>query len=70
MSMCIYLITDTETDEHRLVRAANQAQAIRHVAQSRFDIEVAGQFDLASLLAVGKVVEDATKVEQAEVTGA
>lgn len=70
MSTRIYLITDTETDEHRLARAANQAQAIRHVAQSRFDIEVAGQFDLVSLLAVGKVVEDATKVEQAEVTGA
>ena len=36
----IYLVTDTETNKHRLIRAGNQAQAIRHAAQTRFDIEV------------------------------
>lgn len=31
----IYLVTDTETNKHRLIRAGNQAQAIRHAAQTR-----------------------------------
>lgn len=66
MSTRIYLVTDTETNQHRLIRAANQAQAIRHAAASRFDVEVAGQDDLVSLLAAGKTVEDAQKVEQVE----
>ena len=70
MSTRIYLVTDTETNEHRLIRASSQAQAIRHAAQSRFDIEVAGQDDLVELLAGGKAVEDATKVEQVEAAGA
>ena len=46
MSTRIYLVTDVETNKHRLIRAGNQAQAIRHAAQTRFDIEVAGQDDL------------------------
>jgi hypothetical protein len=60
MSTRIYLVTDTETNKHRLIRAANQAQAIRHAAQTRFDIEVAGQDDLVSLLTHGVPVELAT----------
>lgn len=60
MSTRIYLVTDTETNKHRLIRAANQAQAIRHAAQTRFDIEVAGQNDLVSLLTHGVPVELAT----------
>ena len=60
MSTRIYLVTDTETNKHRLIRAANQAQAIRHAAQTRFDIEVAGQDDLVSLLTHGVPVERAT----------
>jgi hypothetical protein len=57
MSTRIYLVTDVETNKHRLVRAGNQAQAIRYVAQSQFDIEVAGQDDLVSLLSNGIPVE-------------
>ena len=53
----IYLVTDVETYKHRLIRAGNQAQAIRHAAQTRFDIEVADQDDLASLLTSGIPVE-------------
>ena len=54
----IYLVTDTETNKHRLIRAGNQAQAIRHAAaQTRFDIEVAGRDDLVSLLSHGIPVE-------------
>lgn len=56
----IYLVTDTETNKHRLIRAANQAQAIKYAASTRFDIEVAGQDDLVSLLTHGIPVELAT----------
>lgn len=57
MSTRIYLVTDVETNKHRLIRAGNQAQAIRHAAQTRFDIEVAGKDDLVSLLTSGIPVE-------------
>ena len=57
MSTRIYVVTDTETNKHRLIRAANQAQAIKYVAQTRFDIEVAGQDDLVSLLTSGVPIE-------------
>ena len=50
MTTRIYLVTDTETNKHRLIRASNQAQAIKYAASTRFDIEVAGQDDLVSLL--------------------
>jgi hypothetical protein len=60
MTTRIYVVTDTETNKHRLIRAANQAQAIKYAAQTRFDIEVAGQDDLVSLLTHGIPVEMAT----------
>ena len=57
MSTRIYVVTDTETNRHRLIRAANQAQAIKYAAQTRFDLEVAGQADLVSLLTNGIPIE-------------
>ena len=57
MTTRIYLVTDTETNKHRLIRASNQAQAIKYAASTRFDIEVAGQDDLVSLLTNGIPVE-------------
>jgi hypothetical protein len=57
MTTRIYVVTDTETNKHRLIRAANQAQAIKYAAQTRFDIEVAGQDDLVSLLTGGTAIE-------------
>lgn len=57
MSTRIYLVTDVETNKHRLIRASNQAQAIKYAAQTRFDIEVAGQDDLVSLLTGGTAIE-------------
>ena len=57
MSTRIYLVTDVEANKHRLIRAGNQAQAIRHAAQTRSDTEVAGQDDLVSLLTSGIPVE-------------
>lgn len=53
----IYLVTDVETNKHRLIRASNQAQAINYAAHTRFDIEVAGQDDLVSLLTGGTAIE-------------
>lgn len=57
MSTRIYLVTDIESNKHRLIRAGNQAQAIKYAAQTRFDIEVAGQDDLVKLLTGGVPVE-------------
>ena len=57
MTTRIYLVTDTETKRHRLIRAGNQAQAIRHAAQTRFEIKVAGQDALVNLLTHGIPVE-------------
>lgn len=57
MSTRIYLVTDVETNKHRPIRASNQAQAIKYAAQTRFDIEVAGQDDLVSLLTNGVPIE-------------
>jgi hypothetical protein len=57
MSTRIYVVTDIETNRHRLIRAGNQAQAIRHAAQTRFDIEVANQDDLVNLLTSGVPIE-------------
>jgi hypothetical protein len=60
MTTRIYLVTDNETKRHRLIRAGNQAQAIRHAAQTRFEIEVANQDALVNLLTNGIPVELAT----------
>lgn len=57
MSTRIYVVTDTETNKHRLIRAGNQAQAIKYAAQTRFDIEVAGQDVLVRLLTGGTAIE-------------
>jgi hypothetical protein len=71
MSTRIYVVTDVETNRHRLILAGTQAQAIRYAAQTfislkgpiaiffpvRFDIEVANQDDLDSLLTNGIPIE-------------
>lgn len=53
----IYKVTDGE-DIH-LVRAANRAQALTHVAKGRRSLSVATQEDLVGALATGVAVEDA-----------
>ena len=67
MSTRIYVVTDTETNRHRLIRAGNQAQAIKYAAQTRFDIEVAGQDDLVNLLTNGVPIELATSQATADI---
>lgn len=65
MSTRIYLVTDQESKAKRLIRAASQAQAIRHAVASRFGAEVASQNDLVQLLAAGQAVESATQTSEA-----
>lgn len=55
----IYLVQDTSTEAKTLVRAHNQAQAVRHVARNRLSVTVASQDDLVTLVAGGVKVEDA-----------
>ena len=69
MSSRIYLVTDRDTQAKRLIRAGTQAQAIRHAAQSRFEIAVAGQDDMVELLASGQPVESASQASEAEDSG-
>ncbi len=57
MSTRIYVVTDIESNKHRLIRAGNRTQAIRHVAQACFDVEVASQDDLVKLLSSGNPIE-------------
>ena len=69
MSTRIYLVTDRETQAKRLIRAGSQAQAIRHAAQSRYGVEVAGQDDLVQLLDAGQTVESAAATVETEGSG-
>lgn len=63
----IYVVQDNETNEKTLVRAANQAQAVRHVVKHRFAVELASQDVLVELLGIGETVETASgEQEKAE----
>jgi len=64
MSERIYAVFNGSTG--RLVRAKNRAQALSHVAQSTFNIRVAGQEDLVSLLGQGTKVESVRDADQDE----
>lgn len=57
MSTHIYVVTDIETSKRRLIRAGNRTQAIRHAAQTRFDVAYAEQDDLVGLLSAGIAIE-------------
>lgn len=54
----IYVVTDTDTDEKRLVKAASAPQAIRHAAD-HYRAEVASQDALVRLLGEDIEVENA-----------
>lgn len=53
-------------DTGRLVRARNRSQALSHVAQSTFNIRVASQDELVTLLGKGTSVESVKDADQAE----
>ena len=63
----IYLITNRTTSTQHLVRAANPAAAIRHVARATFSAAVAAQETLVDLLTAAQplVVEDAGSESEA-----
>lgn len=58
----IYVVTDSETDAKRLVRAGSRAQAITHVSQ-RFGAAVATQEQLVTLLDDEVMVETAKEAQ-------
>lgn len=59
----IYLITDKVNNVNHLIRANNQAQALRRVANGQFETRVASQDALVELLGKGTAVQDATADE-------
>lgn len=66
-------IADVDADSgallHRLVRAPNAAQALRHVAADTLSCEVATQDDLVSLVGRGvKVEASGRETEQGELS--
>lgn len=65
MTERIYVVSEMDesgnTVGEDLVRAGNQAQAVRHVAADRFIANVATQDDLVRLLAAGKSVSKASE---------
>jgi hypothetical protein len=50
----------------KLVRARNRAQALSHVAQATFNVRVASQDELVTLLGQGVKVESVTDADQVE----
>jgi hypothetical protein len=60
MSKRIYIVRPLrDGPKARLVRAANNAQALRHVALDTLTAEVASQDDLVRLVGQGAKVEEA-----------
>lgn len=53
-------------DAGRLVRAKSRAQALSHVAQSTFNVRVASQDELVTLLGKGTTVESIKDADQVE----
>lgn len=58
----IYAVADG--DQTTLVRAISRAQAVAHIARSRFSVRVASQEDIVGLVSAGATVDDATAVPQ------
>lgn len=56
----IYVVTDKTANTKHLVKATNQAQAVRHIAAARLDCMVANSMEVVSLMQSGATVEDAT----------
>jgi hypothetical protein len=48
--MPTYLIRNTDTGDERLVRADNQAQALRHITRTSYSVEVATVDQVIALL--------------------
>lgn len=55
----IYVVQKAGTEQRRLIRASNVAQARNHVARDTLQVAVASQDELVSLVSGGARVEDA-----------
>jgi hypothetical protein len=64
MSARIYAVYDGKNG--RLVKAKTRAQALSHVAQSTFSVQVASQDELVTLLGIGVKVENYRDPDQPE----
>jgi hypothetical protein len=66
----IYVVSDkagtTDKPQHRLIEAVNPSQALRHVAEGLFDVEVASQKALVRLAGEGIKVEEASAKPQTQ----
>lgn len=56
----IYAVSNGDTGETHFVKAANQPQAMRHVARSKFSISVASSVAVADHMTSGGKILDAT----------
>lgn len=56
----LYIVTDKTANTKHLVKATNQAQAVRHIAAARLDCMVANSMEVVGLMQAGSQVEDAT----------
>lgn len=67
MATRIYLVAKaagTGDEQGHLVRAATQAQAVRHVVRNTYQAEVATQEQLVDLMTAGAKVEDAGEEQE------
>lgn len=55
----LYEVNDTKAATTRLIEATNPAQAMRHIAASRFTVEVPNTLRVAELMQAGVKVEKA-----------
>ena len=63
----IYQIRNKTDGTHRLVRASNPSQALRHVASSMFEVNAATANAVATLLVAGIPLEEVSVAnDQAE----
>ena len=69
MSSKIYLVTSIDPTVRKLVRAANRAQALSHVARSYFKSRVAGQDELVLAVQDGVPIEGAGEPEPHDIRG-
>lgn len=60
----IYHAINSLTQQVELVRASSATQAIRHVAEKGWSVEVANAEDLVELVSCGAKVQDATKADE------
>jgi hypothetical protein len=63
--MPIYLVNQPKSDAPvRVIEADNRTQALRHVAEATFKVDVASATDVARALSSGTVLENATKQQR------